>query len=433
MNHAASLAGAHNPAADYRGVPALADDKVRFSKERAGKWSMIAFVIGGIGLFAVILGCFAVSLQQALAAYLIGTVMMLGLCLGSMFLCMAFHLTNAQWASTIRRQFENVACMLPVPMAMFALFMMVELGSSLTGANGVLATWLTESLQHEPMFLHKKAWLAPHWVAARTVICFVVWFYLLSRVVWPSFRQDTTADVSLTASMRFHSTYGLLLFAFSTTLFSVDWLMALADFRFFSTMWGVYFFAINILGAVSAVSLVLILLRRAGLLVGAVTNEHNHDLGKLVFAFTVFWAYINYSQYFLIWYSNIPEETQFFIFRQREYPIATWLLVVAHFLIPWYVMLWREARRNSNILVFVCCYMLAMHLLDLYWIVRPVVDYSPGGSDTGGPVSVLLSVAGAVGAGGVFAGLLIRRLPKSPLVAINDPRLPFSLKHKNYV
>lgn len=405
---------------------ALAHENVHLPAPAASRWSNVLIFVGVVGLLLTVGRALALDQRaEALAAFLIGTIVAIGLSLGSLFFVMVFGLTNAGWSATPRRQFENVASMLPVAVGLFGIFIVIELLG-----GGILSSWL-----REPGHLSggKAGWFSIPFVLARTVVYVAVWMHLLHRIVRPSYAQDRTGDPLITARTRFHSSYGMLLFAFSTTFFAFDWLMALADYRFFSTMWGVYFFAGNILAALALTTFILARLRLAGKIEGAITEEHFHDLGKLIFGFTVFWAYIAFGQYFLIWYGNIPEETSFFIYRKDHWPVLTVCLPVLHFIAPWYVMLWRRCRRDARILVFVTSYMLAMHVLDIFWIVRPVVDQAhpeiPHATATGS----VLDVVGIVGVLAVFGGLLVRRVAASPLIPLKDPRLSEALNHKNYV
>jgi hypothetical protein len=174
--------------------------------------------------------------------------------------------------------------------------------------------------------------------------------------------------------------------------------------------------------------------RRAGKLNGLVTDEHFHDLAKLMFAFTVFWAYIAFSQYFLIWYANIPEETAFMLARKSGgWEHYSTFLVFGHFLLPFFILLWRFVRRSMMLLAAIGVWMMFMHVIDIAWIVRPFV-YGPAEfADKINFGRIWIDIAGVVGVLGIFFGLVIRNVFSGPLVAINDPRLPEALHHRNYV
>ena len=265
----------------------------------------------------------------------------------------------------------------------------------------------------------------------RVVFYALLWSYLVWKLWGYSTEQDRTGDKWLTNRARFTSSWGMLAFALSTAFASFDLLMSL-DWRFFSTMWGVYYFAGAAFSSVPVVVIVLALLRRAGKLKGAVGEEHLHDLAKLMFGFTVFWAYIAFSQYFLIWYRAIPEETSFFLARKTGgWESLSIFLCVGHFILPFYILLWRFVRRSFALLALMASWAILMEAVDIYWIVRPMV-YA-GQPDSVRLGSIWLDVAGIGGVMLVFAGLLARRVASGPLVPLRDPRVNEALHHANYV
>ncbi len=409
---------------------ALAPENITLAPSRVGPLSMGLLAGGAAGLAVTVFGGLG-NPQHAMGAALMGLIIILSLSLGSLFFVMAFHLTAAGWSVTIRRQLENMMMMLPVCFGFFAVFAGIEIFS-----GGILMSWLSPPVAEADAYLlhHKEAFLNTPWLIGRTLLYFGIWTYLARRMWNFSREQDRTGDKWLTNKARFHSSYGMLMFALSVAFFSFDWLKALADFRFFSTMWGVYFFAGSIFATVPALVIILALLKRAGVLKDAVNEEHLHDLGKFCFAFTVFWGYIAFSQYFLIWYSNIPEETAFYVARRNPpWEGLTIALCIGHFILPFFILLWRQVRRSATLLALVGVYMLAMHILDIYWIIRPAIAFVPGSGHEQVMPTIWLDAAGVIGVVGIYAGLLARQITKSPLVPLNDPRMGEALAHKNYV
>jgi hypothetical protein len=205
------------------------------------------------------------------------------------------------------------------------------------------------------------------------------------------------------------------------------------DYRFFSTMWGVYFFAGAAFSSIPLVVIMLARLRARGKLKGLVTEEHLHDLAKLMFAFTVFWAYIGFSQYFLIWYANIPEETSFFLARKTGgWEHLSKFLVFGHFIVPFFILLWYRVRRSFVLLSIMAAWAILLEIVDIYWIVRPFV-YAADPVDKVHLGGLWLDVVGILGPIALFTGLLIRKVGSGPLVCMNDPRLNEAIAHKNYV
>jgi hypothetical protein len=375
-----------------------------------------------------------VTLKQALASYHVATMGVLAMSLGALFFVMVFHLVNAGWSATLRRQFENVASFVPFAWLLILPTLIIELTS-----GGHLFTWLRPENAHHPILLDKWGYFftpfshnhTPTFFVVRALLYGAIWTFLSMRMRSLSIQQDTTGDPALTVKARFISSWGMLLFALSTAFASFDWLMSL-DFTFFSTMWGVYYFAGAAYSSVAVVAVVLAMLRLRGKMQGAVTSEHFHDMGKLMFTFTVFWAYIGFSQYFLIWYSNIPEETAFFLHRMTpEWINLGRFLIIGHFVAPFLILLFRPVKRAPAAIIFMGLWAILMEIADLYWIVRPMAY---AGSDTPeGSMPFVIDVLAIVGVVGLFAGYLIYKIPQSNLVAIKDPRMAEALAHKNYV
>jgi hypothetical protein len=190
-------------------------------------------------------------------------------------------------------------------------------------------------------------------------------------------------------------------------------------------MYGVYYFAGSILAAFALLGLLAATLRRAGVLRDVVTVEHVHDLGKLMFAFTVFWAYIAFSQYFLIWYANIPEETVWYAHRwQGSWRTVTILLGVGHFALPFFFLLPRAVKRRGPAVSAAAVWLLFVHLVDLHWQVMPGLH--PDGVHVG-----VVDVLAFVGVGGLYAGVVGLVLRRTAAVPLRDPRLPESLAFEN--
>lgn len=391
----------------------------------AGRMLSIGLLaIGAIALVLTVLGALLgdeTAKKVALASYHVGFLVTLGLTLGSMILVMVFHQVNAGWSATIRRQLENVMSLVPVCLVFFLPVAILA---------PIIFHWMDPHYtEGDVIYEAKKSFLNEPFFYVRAVIYFGAWLYFSQRLYRLSIGQDADGDRFRTAKARRMSSYGLLIMALTTAFAAFDWMMSL-DYHWFSTMFGVYFFAGFVGVATSLCALILIMLRRAGSLDGLVTNEHLHDLGKLMFGFVVFWAYIGFSQYFLIWYGNIPEETMWFQLRRSDgwmpYSIA---LAFGRFIIPFIVLMARPARRNPMVLAVVAVWLLAFHTLDTFWVVRPTVY----GADHGPVFFGWLDAVAILGPVCIFFGLLARRVVNNPLVPVNDPRMDEAIAHKNYV
>ncbi|CAG0998483.1 hypothetical protein PHYC_02717 [Phycisphaerales bacterium] len=393
-------------------------------------------------------GAMGLTLKHAVAVYLIGAMGVLAMSLGGLFYVMAFHLTNAGWSATIRRQAENLASFLP-----FAWLLMLPVLGVEIATHGTLYLWLNpdyytdHALQNKAAFFYAplsivdhdthepvKGAVFPAFFVIRAVCYGLIWTYLSRRLCRLSREQDVKANASLAAKARFTSAWGMLAFALSTAFASFDWLMSV-DFKFFSTMWPVWYFAGSAFSGMSLLVLVFARLKSMGKLEGVVTPEHFHDKGKLIFSFTVFWAYISFSQYFLIWYSNIPEETAFF--HYRSFVGSAWrglgiFLMIGHFIAPFLIGLFRPVKKSPLALGLLAVWCLFVHFADIYFMVRPMVE---AGSNH--PVAILshlwVDVVAIVGLFAVLVGYLIVKVPASSLVPVNDPYMDEALEHRNYV
>jgi hypothetical protein len=411
--------------------PDLQGENVRLG-ERAGSGLRRFLAAAGVaGLALTVLGAFVHSPAHALASFEVGLFTVLACCLGSLFFVMVFHATNTHWATTIRRPLEHAAGLIWLPLLGMAAVIVIELLSSVFTGHGVLFQWLSAEERGNHLLQMKGGYLSIGFMLFRFVIYGGLWLFLARSLGSMSREQDVTGDRKLTVAMRRRSTWGILVFALSVAFASFDFLMSL-DYRFYSTMWGVYFFAGSAMTGLAVCAIVVSCLRLTGRLTGVVTDEHYHDLGKLVFAFgACFWGYIAFSQYFLIWYSNIPEETAYFNFRKSGgWEHLSTILVIGHFIVPFFLLISRKVKRNVVLLALMAGYLIVMQVLDMTWIIRPMA-YAE--SSPAGPTSWWLDVVASAGALALFGSLLIGAIRSAPLVPIKDPRLLKSLEHHNYV
>jgi hypothetical protein len=402
---------------------------------------LVGVAAAGVTFFLGRSGTGDITAKHALAAYHIGTLAVLAMALGGLFFTLVFHLFQAGWVATIRRQFENVASFVPIAFLMVVPTLIIEIAS-----GGMLFKWLIDA-QTGDYLLAKKGFYFfftapvgkgeipfPTFFVLRAVLYGLAWFYLARKMVAYGRAQDEVGprgDVTPFAHARFTAAWGILVFALTTAFASFDWLMSL-DYKFFSTMWGVYYFAGAAFSGSALMAVILSVLRMRGKLEGTVTQEHFHDLGKLMFSFTVFWAYISFSQYFLIWYSNIPEETAFYKFRGDHWGNLGIALMIGHFVAPFLILIFRGVKRNYQLLVLVALFMLFIHIMDIYWIVRPMV-YIEQPAGPAGPFQYIVDAIGILAPVLVLAGYLVKRVGGNTLVGTGDPYLSEAMGHKNYV
>jgi hypothetical protein len=385
-----------------------------FETNRFGGLSILLGLVAFVALVLSVVGA-VVDQHQFAFSWLFAFAVFFTLCAGCFFWTIVHHATDAEWSVVVRRQLENIATLLGV-MALFLIPVFV--------LRHHLYEWMNTPVGHDPVLDSKRLYLDWNFFLIRG-ICFFLFFIIASQLLRRfSTRQDKDGNPRFTLSMRKLSFISLPLFAFSLTFGACDWLMSL-NYKWFSTMWGVYIFAGAAGSSMSLLVLVISALRRAGYLNEIVTREHYHVMGKWMLAFSVFWAYIGFSQYMLIWYANMPEETQYYIARTTE---SWWnlsmLLVIGRFFGPFAILLLQSIKKHPNQLCWVAAWIICMQILDMYIIVLPALH------GTGVHVSIWDFIS-LVAIGATLAFIYLRIVGRTSLFPVRDPRLIESLKLVN--
>jgi hypothetical protein len=385
-----------------------------FEKSRFAGLSLLLGVIALVALVLCAVGAF-VDPHQFSYSWLFAFAFFFTLCAGCFFWTIVHHATDAEWSVVVRRQLENLAALLVVLALLFVPILLLR---------HHLYAWMDIPPGAEPSLDSKRAYLNWGFFLGRAVFFFG--FFILASLFLRRFsvEQDKDGNPRFTIWMRKVAFTSLPLFALCLTFGAFDWLMSL-NYRWFSTMFGVYIFAGAAGSSMSLLVLVITALRQAGYLKDVVTLEHYHIMGKWMFAFCVFWAYIGFGQYMLIWYANMPEETEYFITRNTEsWWVLSMLLVIGRFFGPFAILLLRSIKKQPHRLCYVAGWILCMQMLDMYLVILPALH------GTGVHVSIwdLVSLI-AIGATLGFAYLQI--VPRTSLFPIRDPRLIESLKLTN--
>ena len=411
-------------------------------------------VFGIVGL-ACLGGAFLLSkgnLAQFLHAYLINFAFFLSIVLGALFFVMIQHLTKAGWSVTVRRVAEVLGCCI-VPMAILSLPIIVPVFLGMSdlypwveglGEGGSVPDW---ALHDERVYNLKSTFLNPMFFAARAVVYFAIWSYVAIRLYRWSIAQDESGDKQISLKSQSFCARWMVPFVLSLAFAAFDWEMSLAP-MWFSTMFPVYFFAGCVMSSLATITLVCLLLQRSGRVTDEITVEHYHDLAKLTFAFIFFWGYIAFCQFMLIWYANFPEETFWYQFRSESgWLYISILLIFGHLLIPFMGMMARTVRRSKTFLLFSSIYLLAMHWVDHFWIVKPqlgaTIDHD-GYKRNGDLIEVanqseyLWSVLPGMpeilllaGMAAIFIASFCLITGNRSLVALKDPRLHEALNYDN--
>jgi hypothetical protein len=402
-----------------REIPA--DENIRLGW--LGRWLIVIFgMFGVLGLAAgVALGWARQDNWRYFSySYLLNYCFVLSMALGALFFVILHHITRAGWSVVLRRLIECLSAAFPGLLVLFLPILLPVLQG-----NAILYPWAAPTAAAgDELIGHKAIYFGSTFFACRSLGYFAVWLILTRYFLARSVAQDRTGDTIETLRMERFSPAAMLLFAGTVTFAAIDWLMSLTP-DWYSTIFGVYFFAGIAVVGLSILILSAIGLQVTGRLTRVITVEYYHDLGKLLLTFVVFWGYIAFSQYLLIWYGNIPEETQWYLVRQS----GGWLwvsLVLAggNCLIPFCGLLSRSAKRKKFILGFWALWLLAMHWLDLYWLIMPKL----GGNTLPFDIMDMCLLIGMLGL--YLASVTIVASNKS-LIPTADPRLKESLEFEN--
>jgi hypothetical protein len=376
--------------------------------------------IGVLGLIGGLAGI-AVAGKVGLYSYLVAFSFWAGIALASLILLMVFHTFRAKWMTVLRRPIEAMASTVPL-FFVLALPVLFHLEEIYTWVNPDAANVFNA---HELHLLHhhKHGYLNVPFFIARTI----AYLFIASLIAWRLFglsvRQDASGNPALTQKQRNLGIGGLPLMALVLTFASFDWLMSLNPI-WFSTIFGVYYFAGSFWGSLACIIIATTLARGRDLWGTFVGPEHMHNLGKLLFAFTCFWAYIAFSQMMLIWIANLPEEVPFFAVRMKgPWAAVSIALIIGHFVVPFALLLSRNIKRIPGRLSLVAVWALLMHLLDIFWLVMPTLDPNKVVFHWSLPLAW-------VGIGGLTVAFAIWKIRGHYTVPVKDPFLDVSLRYR---
>lgn len=391
--------------------------KAEYLDEKSASRLFSRLFLFGITILLISLYFLVDNKKHFFFSYLTSFSFYLSVSLGSFFLVLIFYLTRAGWSVVIRRIPEVFMKNITTVAILFL--------PILFGLHELYHWTHAEEVAHDALLQAKEPYLNIPFFIIRCTFFFAIWIWLSRKFFNKSVQQDTSGDSKLTIALQNMSTYGILIYALTLTFSSIDWLMSLTP-HWFSTIFGVYFFAGSVVAALAVTIITISMLQRKGYLIAIVTKEHFHDLGKLLYGFNVFWAYIAFSQYFLIWYANIPEETEFFIHHfTGSWKTVGIFLTIGHFAIPFVFFMSRHMKRNLKINVGFSIWLLIMHYVDLYWLIMPTYDHH----------GIHISIIDALifsGLGCFYIAALIKILTKVSLFPVKDPRIEESMSFVNH-
>ena len=378
---------------------------------RAASVERTAGVIGGLGILICVIGFFA-NRAQFFQSYLFAFLYWSGFALGGLGILLLNNVVGGKWGVTTRRLLEAKMRTLPV---VFLLFIPIALGLP------YIYPWATDALHHSGYLMHRRGYLNVPFFLIRVLIYFAIWLFWGFRVNRMTDLQDETGDPSLVVRLRQFSAPGLLIFVFTITFAYIDWILS-ADPEFYSTVYGGMIMIGDVLQTFALTIIVLILASRGDRFGGRVNSKLLHDLGNLMFAFTIFWTYLSISHLIIVWTGNLPQEIGWYLARTKGFwKTVTWFIGLTMFAIPFLALLSQSTKKNPQRLIWVAIWILVARAVDLFWIVEPTFRKN-------GFALYWTDIAAFIGIGGIWIYAYLGQLRRRPLLPVPDPRIAEPLR-----
>jgi hypothetical protein len=376
-------------------------------------WRRNALIAAGVGLGASAIGA-VVATDQFFKSYLWSYMFVVALSLGSLMWLMLQYLSGGAWGMVIRRPAEAATRLIPL---VALLFIPIAFG-----IHHIYEWSHPAEVAKSALLKHRSMYLNPAFFIGRAVVYFGGWVLLSWLLNRKSAEQDRTGASTDQLKTSHISAPGLIFWAFSVTFMAIDWVMS-TNPHWFSTMYGLLFIAGQALTSMAFLITALVLMSRREPFNRVLTPRHLHDLGKFTLAFVMVWAYFSFSQFLIIWAGNLPEEIPWYLTRMKGgWGAMALVLVVGHFALPFALLLSRDLKRNFKLLSRICVFILAMRLVDLFWVAAPDMHhghFAPSWLDLTLPLGLI----------GLWLFLFFSQLEKRPLMPVGDPGLEEALQH----
>ena len=377
-----------------------------------------ALMVGGVALLVGISGALKTP-DAFFRSYLMSFLLVLGLTLGSLGLTMLQHLTSGHWGIIIRRPLESATRTLPLIAIAF-------LPIALFGMKYLYPAWLDpEKTKEEPLSQFQQTYLTHGGYLTRAVIYFAVWLGMMFLFNSLSKRQDANRDDrALRLRFKVLAGPGIILYVFAMTFAAIDWVMSISP-HWASTIYGFLFVAGQMISSMALMIATVVLLSRSEPFASVLQKRHLHDLGKLLLAFVMLWAYFDFSQLLIIWSGNQPEEISFY--RTRLYGgwgVVAVIVLVFHFLVPFLLLLSQDVKRNPKLLPRIALWLILMRLVDLFWMTRPEF--------TSRAMPTWLDLVLPIALGGLWLGYFAFNLKQWPLLPLGEPKLAEAIEHHEH-
>jgi hypothetical protein len=389
--------------------------------DSVGRLQQSALAVGGIALVLAVFGAVR-SPEMFYRSYLMTFMLILGLTLGSLGLVMLQHLIAGHWGIIIRRPLESASRTLPLVTVFFlpiAFFGMQYLYSG----NGEVKGWLNAPATGEGALSDfQRGYLTHSGYLTRAVIYFAIWLFLMFIFNRLSKQQDVDReDRALRRRLKMLAGPGIIVYVFAMSFAAIDWVMSISP-HWASTIYGFLYVIGQLISSLALMIAVVVLLSQTEPFSGILQKRHLHDLGKLLLAFVMLWAYFDFSQLLIIWSGNQPEEISFF--RTRLYGgwgVVAVIILIFHFFVPFFILLSEDVKRNARLLPKIAVWLIFMRLVDLFWMTRPEF--------TERAVPTWLDFVLPLALGGLWLGFFAFNLKQMPLLPLGDPKLEEAIEH----
>jgi hypothetical protein len=385
--------------------------------DSVGRLQQRALFAGLLGLVLCIIG-YVKSPENFIHSYLLAFIFVLGLSLGSLGLLMLQHLTGGHWGIIIRRPLESATRSLPL---VFVLFFPIFFGMKY-----LYSAWLNAPASGEgALSQFQQSYLTADWFKIRALIYFGVWLLLVFFFNRWSKEQDVNReDRTLRRNLKMLAGPGMILYVFAMSFAAIDWVMSISP-HWASTIYGFLFVAGQLISSMSLMIAVIVLLAQTEPFSGVLQKRHLHDLGKLLLAFVMLWAYFDFSQLLITWSGNQPEEISFYRTRlYGQWGVVAVIVLVFHFFVPFFLLLSRDLKRNPKTLPKVAIWLIFMRFVDLYWMTRPEF--------TSNAMPNLWDFAAPLALGGLWFFVFAWQLKQRPLLPLGDPKLEEAIEQHEF-
>lgn len=377
----------------------------------------LGWIFGGAALVVALVGAFS-SPDKFYQSYLFSYMLVLGLTLGSLGLLMLQHLTGGHWGIMIRRPLEAASRTIWLVLLMFVPIIL--------GMKSLYGAWLDPArVKAEPLSDFQQHYLTHGGFLFRAVIYFAIWFLLMWLFnTWSQEQDVNREDRALRRRFKLFAGPGIILYVLAVTFASIDWVMSISP-HWASTIYGFIFVGAQAISSMALMIIVIVLLSGAEPYASIIQKRHLHDLGKLLFAFNMLWAYFDFSQLLIIWSGNLPEEISFYRTRlYGEWGVVAVIVLIFSFGLPFLILLSQDVKRSPSLISKVALWMLVFRLVDLYWMTRPEFTSRawPTWLDIVVPVALI----------GLWVGFFAMNLKQRPLLPLGDPKLAEAIAHHEH-